>query len=182
MRRMRRTLRIRRGKQAERGTSGACFPSTACVCSVLLRRCLHMWIRHDFCVNRYNGTVVHACGCNDQLVGRITMKRPRQLRGLYNNPWCEFQQSDAGIGKCLAEPCLNWTWQREATILHEFGDFPTRNDTNPKTLRLMPFYIQAVMMGQVRIAVDPPHPNVCIQNNHCTASQSAWATTSVGSR
>jgi len=73
------------------------------------------------------------------------------------------------------------TWESDATVLYYFRDFQRMTLTPRPWVSCISIYAP-VMVRQVRIAVNPPHPNMRIKENHCTASQSAWATGSVGSR
>jgi len=167
---------------------------------------VHMRIAEDPRVERQQRTAQDARGGDDDLVGRIAMKRTRQLRGFDSNPRGECQELNAGICERQVEPLTHRAGEGHAIQLDQLRDLPTgagrrkqtasftagatetlsvaREAGQPRLIHFLPLLdinlgndtnadpalprIQIVPQRgwQTRVTVNPPKPDVGIENNH----------------
>jgi hypothetical protein len=84
------------------------------------------------------------------------------------------------LGKGCFEPPLHRSIKFEGAVFDELRDFPTGNDADAKRAIspwLENFAVPRLQPIRLR---NPPYPNVGIQQNHFSASQSSVATGSQG--
>ncbi len=89
-----------------------------------------MRIGRDLAVLSHNGTLKDSGRCNQQLVGWIAMERLRQLGGFHHDPRMEGQKRHARFSKGALYPKPDCPIQLQPFVLHEFCDFPTRDDAD----------------------------------------------------
>ena len=141
-----------------------------------------MRIRRNLAVLSHHRTLKDA-GCRDQqLVGWIAMERLRQLGGFHHDMRMEVQKRDARFGEGALYPKPHSPIELQPSVLHEFSDFPTRDDADAEDAVSAEFEKFAVPWLQPFRPRNPPDPNLGVQQNHCRASQSSLATGSNGSR
>jgi hypothetical protein len=141
-----------------------------------------MRIRRNLAVLSHDRTLQDAGRCDQQLVGRIAMERLRQLGGFHDDLWMEVQKRDARFRKGAFYPRSDRAIEFQPTVLHKFGDFPTRDDANAEDAVSAKFEKFAMPRLQPVRSRNPPDPDVGVQQNHSRASQSSLATGSKGSR
>jgi hypothetical protein len=108
------------------------------------------------------------------------VKRAGELRGLHANSRRQIKKSNAGVSQCLLKPDQDITWQNQTLPLDQFRDLPTADRWNANAGLFGRSDEIAMGIGESGIAVNPPNPNVCIEDDHRTDSQSLAATGSVG--
>jgi hypothetical protein len=138
-------------------------------------------VRQNPGVGGNKGRVEDAGRSNDDLIRGVAMEGAGQLRGFDAHSWRELNQADTGIRESVLQPIEDRTWQGEAPAFDEFGNFPTRDGADANASVLSRFHDGSMDRGQSGITVDPPNPDVGIQNDHPAASHSAPAPGSVGS-
>ena len=116
------------------------------------------------------------------MVNWVAMKSAWKLCGLHADTGRKLQEADAGIRERLLNPIENGARQRKPPARDEFGDFPARNRAHAETGLFGGFEHRTCGSGKSGIPVNPPDPDVRIEDNHPPASQSASATGSVGAR
>ena len=119
-------------------------------------------------------------GRHNDLVCGVAVKCAGKLRGLDADAGRKVEQADPGIRKCLLNPIEDRARQRKPLTLDQLGDLPARNRAHPDAGLLGGVGECARRGGKRGIAVNPSNPDVRIEDNHPTASQSASATGSVG--
>ena len=139
-----------------------------------------MLVVSDVAVARQQRALLDSCCRDNDLICRIPMKRSGQLCRLNGDFLCQRRKTDAGIGECLIEPLLQTAGKREASAFDEFCNFPAGNGTDPKPGLLVGSDQFQMVCGKAWVAVDPENPDVSVQHNQRTASQSVSATGSVG--
>ena len=141
-----------------------------------------MRIRRNLAVLSHDRTLKDAGRCDKQLIRWIAMERLRQLRGFHHDPRMEMQKRHARFRKSAFYPKPDGSVELQPSVLHEFGDFPTRDDADPEHAVNSTFEKFTVPRLQPIRPRNPPDPNVGVQQNHFRASQSWLATGSNGSR
>jgi hypothetical protein len=116
-----------------------------------------------------------------KVIGRIAMERLRQLGRLHHDLRMEIQKRHARFRKSALNPEPDVSVEPQPSVLHEFGDFPTRDDANPEDAVSATFEKFTVPRLQPIRPRNPPDQNVSVQQDHCKASQSSLATGSIGS-
>ncbi len=85
------------------------------------------------------------------------------------------QQRDARTIEGFLEPRLFRTWQVDSAMMRQPGDFKAGNGRN--TDRLSAFNTRGPGRLETHlIRVDPPEPDVCVENDHRGKSQSLSGT------
>ena len=143
---------------------------------------LNVRICRNLAVLGQNRTLKEAGGCDQQLIGRITMEGLRQLGRFHHDPGVEGQKRHAGSAKGAFYPKPDSAIKLQPAVLDKFRDFPARDDANPEDAIRAKFEKLAMPRLQPIRPRNPPDPNVGVEQNHCKASQSLSATGSVGSR
>jgi hypothetical protein len=91
-----------------------------------------MRIRHNFAVLSHDRTLKNAGRCDQQLIGWIAMERLWQLSGFHDDPRMEMQKRHARFRKSAFDPESDVSVELQPSVLHELGDFPTRDDADPE--------------------------------------------------
>lgn len=78
------------------------------------------------------------------------------------------------------EPLIGWQGQLKATSLDQFCDFPARDCADPDMACLVLGDERPCLRRKSIILMDPPYPDVCIEDDHRAASQSLSSTLSNG--
>jgi len=94
--------------------------------------------------------------------------------------WCEGQHLYSRITERLLHPYRYGIRQLQPPVLNKFRNLPTGNGAYAETSVFVILKNLFVIRGELRIIVDPPDPNMCIQNNHDSASQSSSANAEKG--
>src|SRR5258706_7211863 len=90
-----------------------------------------MRIRRNLAVFSHDRTLKNASRCDQQLIGWIAMERLRQLGGFHHDPRIQMQKRHARLRKSAFDPEPDAPVELQPSILHELGDFPTRDDADP---------------------------------------------------
>jgi len=109
------------------------------------------------------------------------MEGLRELRGFHHDPRMQMQKRYARFRESALYPKSDGSVELQPPALHEFGDFPTRNDADPEDAICATLEQVTVPRFQPIRPGNPPYLNVGVQQNHCKASQSSLATGSDGS-
>ncbi len=139
-----------------------------------------MWILRNFTVDGYQWRIENPSRSDDDLVRGVPMEFAWKLSAFDANAGRKLNEADAGIQKRLLKPIGDGTGQSKPPALHELGDFPARNRAHGDASLLGGIKQRTSGERECRVAVDPPDPDVGIEDNHPAASQSASATGSVG--
>jgi hypothetical protein len=91
-----------------------------------------MRIRRDFAVLSQKGTLKEARRRDQQLVDWIAMERLRQLGWFHHDVRMKVQKGHAWFSKGALYPKPDCPIELQSSVLHEFGDFPTRDDADAK--------------------------------------------------
>ena len=117
---------------------------------------------------------------NDNLISRIAVKGFRQIACIGSDIGGEIQKSHAWVGEGCMEPLIGWQGQPKATSLDQFCDFPARDCADPDMARLVLGDERPCLRRKSIILMDPPYPDVCIEDDHRAASQVLSSTLSNG--
>jgi hypothetical protein len=109
------------------------------------------------------------------------MERLRQLSGFHHDLRMELLKRDARLRKGAFYPKPDGPIKFQSSVLHKFGDLPTRDDADAEDAVSAKFEKVAVPRLQPLRSRNPPDPNVGVQQNQCRASQSSPPTGSNGS-
>jgi hypothetical protein len=119
-----------------------------------------MRLRRNLAVLSHNRTLKDAGRCDQQLVGWIAMERLRQLGGFHHDLRMEVQKGHARFSKGALYPKPDCPIQLQPSVLHEFRDFPTRDDADAEDAVSAKFEKFAVPCLQPIRPRNPPDPNV----------------------
>src|SRR5207247_574203 len=93
------------------------------------------------------------------------MKGVGQLRGLRCNTGSQCQKLNTWVGKSQVQPLPDGPRKGQTLKLDELGHLPAGNRADADS-RLLRVDIGAQSRWKTRIAVDPPNPNVRVENHH----------------
>jgi hypothetical protein len=141
-----------------------------------------MRILQNLAVHGHERCIENASRCDNYLVCGVAMELARKLSGLDANAGRKVDETDAGIRERLLKPIGYGTRQGESPALDELGDLPARNRAHRDASLLGRIKQRPSGLRECRVAVNPPNPDVRIEDNHPATSQSASATGSVGAR
>jgi hypothetical protein len=113
---------------------------------------------------------------DDDLIRRIVVKCPRQATGVGSDFGRQWQERHPGIRKCGMKPLVNRHGQTQTTSLHQLGDLPAGDRTDPDASGFVLGDEVFDLRNQTIVLVNPPDPDVGINNDHWAASQSPSAT------
>jgi hypothetical protein len=99
-------------------------------------------------------------------------------------PHADTAAKDACIKACdcpgCMEPLIGWQGQLKATSLDQFCDLEARDCVDPDMACLVLGDERPCLRRKSIILMDPPYPDVCIEDDHRAASQSLSSTLSNG--
>lgn len=110
------------------------------------------------------------------------MKRTWKPGGFYSNSRGQFNEADTWVNQSQIKPVFKRAWQHKPATFNQLGYFPTGNDTYADLIFFMNLYAIPLSLRQPFVAMNPPDPDVCIQNDHRRASHSFSSTLSKGSK
>ena len=141
-----------------------------------------MRILQNLTVHGHKWRVQNASRRDDDLVCGVAVELAWKLSGLDADTGRKLDEPDAGIRERLLNPIEYGARQSKPPALDEFGDLPARNRAHREAGLLGGIKQRTGGRRERRVAVNPPNPDVSIEDNHPTAPQSASATGSVGER
>lgn len=117
---------------------------------------------------------VRQCRRDNQSILRVAMMFGK-LNGKAGNAWGDRQQPDARTIERFLEPLLFCTGQADSAMVCRPGDFEAGNGRN--TDRLSTFDTLGLRRLEAHlILIDPPKPDVRVENDHPGSSQSLSGT------
>ena len=138
-----------------------------------------MGVRQNPIILSEEAKLIVSGGGNDHLIGRIAVKRLRQLRRFDGNLRGERQKLQVGLRECPGNPNFDWLVQHQTTVLDQLGHFPAGYYADAESFS-WGFKKSAVRFPQAPLIGHPPYPDVGIEQNQFAASQSPNATGSNG--
>jgi hypothetical protein len=112
---------------------------------------------------------------DDDLIRRIVVKSARQATGIGGDFGRQWQERHSGIRECSMKPFVNRHGQTQTTSLHQLGDLPAGDRTDPDASGFVLDNEVFGLRNQAIVLVNPPDPDVGINNDHRAASQSPSA-------
>ena len=91
-----------------------------------------MWVLQDLVVCGGDWRTVDSCGCDDELVGWVAMKRRRELGRFDHNSGRQIHELDPWVAEPLLEPLLDSAWKLESAVLGELCDLSAGYDADAK--------------------------------------------------
>ena len=101
---------------------------------------------------------------DDDLVGWVAVKSAGKLCGLDADAGRKLDEADTGIRQRLLNPVEHRARQRKPSALDELGDLPARNRAHAEAGLLGGIEHRARGSGKRGIAVNPPDPDVRIED------------------
>lgn len=89
-----------------------------------------MRIRKNTLIHRHEFAAVMSRRGNDDLIGRVAVKSPRQAARVGGDVRSEFKKSDSGIGERRMEPLICGHGEPETSTLNQFRNFPAGDRAN----------------------------------------------------
>src|SRR4029077_57607 len=142
---------------------------------------LNVRIIEDLPIGGYQRTSVNPRSSDNDLVGGIPVKLSRQRSRFGCDFRSQIEELNSRIGKTRIEPVQDRERQRKSPALHQLGDLPAGDHADSKATRLVSLQGFEMLAAQSAVAMNPPDPDVSIEDDHLSASQSDSATGSIGS-
>jgi len=135
-----------------------------------------MGIPPDSLIERDQADAMMPSRCHNQLVSRVRMKTARKRTRLRSDVGRQREQRHPRIGKRREKPIVWWHRKSQSPPFHKFRDLPARDrtDANGVATRLVDDGLQRPW--QPVVSVNPPNPDVGVEQNHRAASQSFSST------
>ena len=141
-----------------------------------------MRIPQNLAVHGHEGRVENTSRRDDNLVRGVAVELAWKLSGLDADAARKLDEPDSGISERLPKPVEYGTRQSKPPAFDELGDLLARNRAHGDAGLLGRIKERTGGRRECRVAVNPPDPDVRIEDNHPAAAQSASATGSVGER
>jgi hypothetical protein len=122
---------------------------------------------------------VPCCGDND-LISGISVKLSRQATRIGSDIRSEFKELYTRISECSMKPLLSRHGQSKAPALDKFRNFPAGDCADAYVPRFVLCDERLRLRRKPIILVNPPDPDMRVEDDHRVDSQSPSATLSNG--
>lgn len=116
-------------------------------------------------IHRHKLAAVMSRRGNDDLIGRVAVKSPRQAARVGGDVRREFKKSDSGIGERRMEPLIGGHGEPEAPTLHQFRNYPAGDRADADVPRFVLGNERLGLRRQPIILVHPPDSHVRVEND-----------------